>query len=255
MVHHKIHDEELDALGPRAQRGSDGRASSSRRRTAATLNLAANAAQARARLEEDRQGVRRRSAWPPPSAPGRPRSANPAVYAGQGRRRRRALRRRPRRRRVLLGGGRALHDDRQGRLQGVRSRSRPTSRRSRRRGPARRGCTRGDLGERRSAGIDLAGRRPERHRQAGHRGDPQEPSSPPPTRTWRSSRKQGYRVPFAAPAPRATPGARTRSCSTTRSCSALAHDFTHDGRYLNGVAAAMDYILGRNPLDQSYVTG
>ena len=36
---------------------------------------------------------------------------------------------------------------------------------------------------------------------------------------------------------------------------ALAHDFTKDGRYLNGVAMSMDYILGRNPLDQSYVTG
>ena len=36
---------------------------------------------------------------------------------------------------------------------------------------------------------------------------------------------------------------------------ALANDFTHDVKYLNGVAEGMDYLLGRNPLDQSYVSG
>ena len=36
---------------------------------------------------------------------------------------------------------------------------------------------------------------------------------------------------------------------------ALAHDFTGDAKYLNAVVEGMDYILGRNPLDQSYVTG
>ena len=35
----------------------------------------------------------------------------------------------------------------------------------------------------------------------------------------------------------------------------LAHDFTNDSKYLNGVAMGMDYLMGRNPLDQSYVTG
>ena len=35
----------------------------------------------------------------------------------------------------------------------------------------------------------------------------------------------------------------------------LAHDFTKDSKYLNGVAMGMDYMMGRNPLDQSYVTG
>ena len=35
----------------------------------------------------------------------------------------------------------------------------------------------------------------------------------------------------------------------------LAHDFTKDSKYLNGVAAGMDYTMRRNPLDQSYVTG
>jgi endoglucanase len=36
---------------------------------------------------------------------------------------------------------------------------------------------------------------------------------------------------------------------------ALAHDFTKQRKYLDGVAAGMDYLLGRNPLGQSYVTG
>jgi endoglucanase len=36
---------------------------------------------------------------------------------------------------------------------------------------------------------------------------------------------------------------------------ALAGDFSHDPRYAGAVAQGMDYLLGRNPMDQSYVTG
>src|SRR5690606_8438804 len=36
---------------------------------------------------------------------------------------------------------------------------------------------------------------------------------------------------------------------------ALAHDFTGDARYRDAAIDAMDYILGRNPLDRSYVSG
>jgi endoglucanase len=36
---------------------------------------------------------------------------------------------------------------------------------------------------------------------------------------------------------------------------ALAYDFTKQQKYLSGVAAGIDYLLGRNPLGQSYVTG
>ncbi len=36
---------------------------------------------------------------------------------------------------------------------------------------------------------------------------------------------------------------------------AVAGDFTHDAKYTHGVAAGFDYLLGRNPLDQSYVSG
>ncbi|MES1184490.1 MAG: glycoside hydrolase family 9 protein [Myxococcales bacterium] len=36
---------------------------------------------------------------------------------------------------------------------------------------------------------------------------------------------------------------------------ALAYDFTKQQKYLDGVATGIDYLLGRNPLGQSYVTG
>jgi endoglucanase len=36
---------------------------------------------------------------------------------------------------------------------------------------------------------------------------------------------------------------------------AYAYDITGDGAYVDGVTSAMDYILGRNPMENSYVTG
>ena len=36
---------------------------------------------------------------------------------------------------------------------------------------------------------------------------------------------------------------------------AYANDFSRNNKYINGMAGAMDYILGRNPLLQSYITG
>ncbi len=36
---------------------------------------------------------------------------------------------------------------------------------------------------------------------------------------------------------------------------ALAYDFTKEQKYLDGAATGMDYLLGRNPLGQSYVSG
>jgi endoglucanase len=36
---------------------------------------------------------------------------------------------------------------------------------------------------------------------------------------------------------------------------ALAGDFSGDAKYRNAVAEGMNYLLGRNPMDQSYVTG
>lgn len=36
---------------------------------------------------------------------------------------------------------------------------------------------------------------------------------------------------------------------------AYAYDISKDSKYINGVYSALDYILGRNPMDYSYVTG
>jgi len=81
---------------------------------------------------------------------------------------------------------------------------------------------------------------------------------------------EGYRIPYAAAcrAPGALfPGAATPpgghcypwgSNSTLLNRAmllALAADFTGEARYRDGVIDVMDYLLGRNPLDQSYVSG
>jgi len=64
---------------------------------------------------------------------------------------------------------------------------------------------------------------------------------------------QGYRVPFK-------PGAKYPWGSNSFILNnliilALAHDFTNKPAYLDGVVEGMDYILGKNPMVQSYVTG
>jgi endoglucanase len=66
--------------------------------------------------------------------------------------------------------------------------------------------------------------------------------------------KEGYRVPFGVPA-KGYPWGSNSFVATNALMMALAYDFTHDTKYLNGVVLGMDYLLGRNPMDQSYVTG
>jgi endoglucanase len=66
--------------------------------------------------------------------------------------------------------------------------------------------------------------------------------------------KEGYRLPFSVPA-KGYPWGSNSFVATNALIMALAHDFTRDAKYLGGVALAMDYLLGRNPMDQSYVTG
>jgi endoglucanase len=67
--------------------------------------------------------------------------------------------------------------------------------------------------------------------------------------------KQGYRSPLEP-----GPGNRYEWGSNSFVINnliviALAYDFTKQQKYLDGVAAGIDYLLGRNPLGQSYVTG
>ena len=66
---------------------------------------------------------------------------------------------------------------------------------------------------------------------------------------------QGHRVPYQ-PGPKGDyPWGSNSFVLNNAVVLALAHDFSKEPKYLSGVVQAMDYILGRNPLDQSYVTG
>ena len=61
----------------------------------------------------------------------------------------------------------------------------------------------------------------------------------------------GYAIPFAA---NWTWGS-TSNLLNRAMLLALAHDFTGEAKYRGGVIDLMDFILGRNPLDRSFVTG
>ena len=65
---------------------------------------------------------------------------------------------------------------------------------------------------------------------------------------------QGYRVPFK-PGSKGFPWGSNSFVLNNMIVMALAHDFTHEQKYLDGVGEGMSYLLGRNPMDQSYVTG
>jgi endoglucanase len=65
---------------------------------------------------------------------------------------------------------------------------------------------------------------------------------------------QGYRLPFK-PGTKGYPWGSNSFVLNNMLVMALAYDFTNDAKYLNGVNEGMNYILGRNPMDQSYVTG
>ncbi len=66
---------------------------------------------------------------------------------------------------------------------------------------------------------------------------------------------QGYRIPLKPSASGKYPWGSNSYVLNNLIILALAHDFTGKPAYLAGVVEGMDYILGRNPLAQSYVTG
>jgi endoglucanase len=68
------------------------------------------------------------------------------------------------------------------------------------------------------------------------------------------STQQGYRVPFA-PGAKGYPWGSSSFVLNDGVILALAYDFGGDARHLDAATEAMSYLLGRNPLDQSYVTG
>jgi endoglucanase len=63
---------------------------------------------------------------------------------------------------------------------------------------------------------------------------------------------EGYRTPFTA---KSYPWGSNAFVLNNLLVIALAGDFTGEARYADAVAVGMDYLLGRNPLDQSYLTG
>jgi endoglucanase len=69
------------------------------------------------------------------------------------------------------------------------------------------------------------------------------------------ARQQGFRQPLAPDADGKYPWGSNSSVLNNMLVLALAHDLSGDARFADGVVGGMDYLLGENPLDQSYVTG
>ncbi len=61
----------------------------------------------------------------------------------------------------------------------------------------------------------------------------------------------GYRIPYPPP----YVWGSTSVLLNRAMLLALAHDFSGDARYRAGVIDSMDYLLGRNPLDRSFISG
>ena len=214
--------------------------------TAATLNLAATAAQATRSQRYDPTFAK--------TVPSRPRKAwaaaitNPAIFARHVRDRWRAVRRQERQRRLLLGGGGALHHDQERHVQ-ERASERSTH------------CNQDAEGARsgRLAVLDDLGRG---DRRSGHhfardgagrlaRGNSnaqrQKIEAAADTLPSSSIPEQGYRMPFKADASGGYPWGSNSFILTTP---ILVPRFTERcDQYLEGtVAEGMDYLLGRNAL-------
>jgi endoglucanase len=68
-------------------------------------------------------------------------------------------------------------------------------------------------------------------------------------------KQRGFRVPIDWGKENKSPWGSNSFLLNNLIVLALAADFTDAHKYLNAVVAGMDYILGRNAMDQSYVTG
>ena len=67
-----------------------------------------------------------------------------------------------------------------------------------------------------------------------------------------SVEKEGYRIPYNA---KEYPWGSNSNLMNRSLFLGIAYDFTKDRKYVDAIIDAMDYILGRNPLDQSYISG
>jgi endoglucanase len=71
----------------------------------------------------------------------------------------------------------------------------------------------------------------------------------------RITNREGYRFPFSAGPDGKYPWGSNSFVLTNAIALAYAYDFTKKDDYLEAAIAALDYVLGRNALAQSYVTG
>ncbi|UZK68011.1 glycoside hydrolase family 9 protein [Sphingomonas sp. M1-B02] len=62
----------------------------------------------------------------------------------------------------------------------------------------------------------------------------------------------GYKIPYSPPG---YPWGSTSNVLNRAMLLAIAHDLTGQAKYRDGVIDALDWVLGRNPLDRSFVTG
>ncbi|HKP61254.1 MAG TPA: glycoside hydrolase family 9 protein [Polyangiales bacterium] len=67
--------------------------------------------------------------------------------------------------------------------------------------------------------------------------------------------REGYGIPFAAGPGPSYPWGSNSFILNNAMVLGTAYDQTKDAKYLAGVVGTMDYLLGNNPLDQSYITG
>ncbi len=67
-------------------------------------------------------------------------------------------------------------------------------------------------------------------------------------------KREGYRLPYT-PDIKGYPWGSNSSVLNNMLILGLAYDFTHDAQYFDAVSLGMDYLLGRNPNDKSYVSG
>jgi endoglucanase len=67
--------------------------------------------------------------------------------------------------------------------------------------------------------------------------------------------REGYRQPLGLGENKKYPWGSNSFILNNMIVLSLGYDFTGDAKYANGVVQGMDYILGRNPMVQSYVTG
>ncbi len=67
--------------------------------------------------------------------------------------------------------------------------------------------------------------------------------------------REGYGLPFSPGTGNSYPWGSNSFVLNNALVLALAHDFSGDAKYLPAVVGTMDYLLGENPMDQSYITG